>query len=528
MPKGQNAPFVNFGKFNHSNAAPDATHDAFVWDLKRKFLHALWRLTKFLIRKWYWTFPASILWNLLRAPGDIGVLFMFLLVTTGCMYYRFKLRKPKVVVVLTEDEQAIKDYTEKWSYVARKAGLAQAPTAEGMGAYKAYVQLATTNNAAKQFKDAAYGAEDDSIVPELLSVETAPLGYTHTVRLLPGTTVETFSRQAEVLAALWMVATVRIAAGKPGFVQVTPIVKDPMAGIGPFTLENYKDFDATVHSVQIGLLEDGTPWNFPLGVHSIVAGNSGGGKSVCYRALITQMATVPEAALVLVDLKRGIEAKPFRPRLSATAKDMDTALEVLRDVWAIAEYRLDFLEERGFTDMKDYGFSKEMPRLVVLIDECSELFAVGEPDRELAKQGKEAIALVSKMLRLVRAAGITIIMATQRPSTEVVPSGIRELTQNRAAFRMMNSSGAIMALGELPDNSISPVDITENQKGRAVVTDDQGHFSFGQCRFIDPETAKAIAEETSHLTIPLSALLPKPEVQEEDDNYVYEGTIDEY
>lgn len=250
---------------------------------------------------------------------------------------------------------------------------------------------------------------------------------------------------------------------------------------------------------------------------------SGGGKSVAYRAILSQLALVPEVQVVGIDLKRGIELKSWRPRLSVTAKDMETALDALHSVWAIAEQRLDFLEDRGLTDMKDYGFSPEMPRMIVLIDECSELFAAGEPDKELARQGKEAIALVSKMLRLVRAAGITIIMATQRPSVDVIPGGIRELTQNRVAFRMMNSAGAVMALGELPDNSISPVDIAQANKGRKVVADDQGNYSFAQCRFMEPDTAKFVAEETSLLTKPLSALALNPEVIDDGEIYEHEG-----
>lgn len=524
---GNTPKYVNFGWFNHGPSKPtDPLLDAYVSQKLWEQVQRLWRWTKAYFRNWFWTFPASYFLMALLNPSSFGQWVVFVIVTAACIYLRTKVFKKKVVVPPTEEEREIQRYTLDWPRVAKNAGLTQSGGAEGLGYYKAYRHLATQNNVVQKLDELATGDDGQTVVPELLKVEPVPLGYMHTVSLLPGQTVETYSRSADVMAALWLVAEVRVVPGVPGQVEITPVVKDPMAGIEPITSETNGSYSASVHEVQIGLLEDGTEWSFPLGVHSIVAGNSGGGKSVCYRALLSQMAKVPEVQIVGIDLKRGIELKSWRPRLATTATNMTDALDALETVWEIAEQRLDFLEERGLTDMKDYGFSESMPRIVVLIDEASELFAVGEPDRELAKQGKEAIALVSKMLRLVRAAGITIIMATQRPSTEVIPSGIRELTQNRVAFRMMNSSGAVMALGELPDNSISPVDIPEAKKGRAVVTDDQGRYSFAQCRFISPDDAKTIAQTNAVHATDLSNLAIAGQMPDTDERML-EGEVNE-
>lgn len=455
---------------------------------------------------WWWTGPAAYLFlALILNQFLVGLVWSFIGFLVCLAIHRRALKRQQVPS-LSPDEEVICYYKSNWKNVAKNAGLAQKAPVRAKTWWEAYDQVVGQPSDGKRINQLMKDPDADLVFPEVVRIVPAPLGYTHTVQLLDGQTVDTFARRADVLAELWKVKQVRVSRGVPGQVLLTPVIYDPLTDIDAITADNFRHFEASVKSVQIGLLEEGTPWNFPLDVHSIVAGNSGGGKSVAYRAVLSQMALIPDLQIIGIDLKRGIELKSWRPRLSATAKDMETALDALHEVWKIAEQRLDFLEERGFTDMKDYGFSPKMPRIVVLIDECSELFAVGEPDKELAQQGKKAIALVSKMLRLVRAAGVTIIMATQRPSTEVVPSGIRELTQNRVAFRMMNSAGAVMALGELPDNSISPVDIAQANKGRAVVADDQGNYSFAQCRFIEPETAKFIAEETSLLTRPLAAL----------------------
>lgn len=476
---------------------------------------------------WFFSLPVTlyVIFSWLEFYPGLLINYLVVAPVCGCIYFlKYRKKKNAPGGNVSEDDQAFIFYSGAWRDVAKNAGLAKKAPARKRTLFEAVAEVTSQPSAGKQVQALMSGPVDDMEVPKLLSIESAPLGYMHTVQLLDGQTPDTFAKQADVLAELWRVRQVRVTRGVPGQVLLTPVIHDPLTEVDSITPENYSHFDASVKSVQIGVLEDGTPWNFPLDVHSIVAGNSGGGKSVAYRAILSQMSLVPELQVIGIDLKRGIELKSWRPRLAVTAKDMDTAIDALHEVWKIAEQRLDFLEDLGLTDMKDYGFSQEMPRIIVLIDECSELFGVGEPDRELAKQGKEAIALVSKMLRLVRAAGITIIMATQRPSTEVVPSGIRELTQNRVAFRMMNSSGAVMALGELPDNSISPVDIAQANKGRAVVADDQGNYSFAQCRFIEPETAKFIAEEHALLTTPLAGLLLKPEVTDEGET-IYEGEI---
>lgn len=512
---GSGIPGVNFGSFNHGPSKNDPVYDAWVKENWRRIfkwcIKAIWWYLRIVARFWYYSLPLLLLGLLLDAPGDPISWLVFLPVTAACVWYRLKVYKPKVIPVLSEEEQQIQQYAAIYETVMRNSGLHQKRSgAEGVGVYRAYLLLASTTSADQKLREAAYGTEADTLIPELLNIRSAPLGFEHVVKMLPGMTVDDFSKRADILANEWGVTSVRVTQAVPGQVLLTPVIHDPLSDVEPITADNVRHFNSSLKSVQIGLLEDGTAWNFPLDVHSIVAGNSGGGKSVAYRAILSQMALLPDLQIIGIDLKRGIELKSWRPRLSVTAKDMDTALDALHEVWEIAEQRLDFLEERGFTDMKDYGFSPEMPRIIVLIDECSELFAVGESDKELARQGKEAIALVSKMLRLVRAAGITILMATQRPSVDVVPSSIRELTQNRVAFRMMNSAGTIMALGELPENSISPVDIAQANKGRAVVADDQGNYSFAQCRFIEPETAKFIAEETSLLTKPLAALALTP------------------
>lgn len=528
MPKGQNAPFVNFGKFNHSNAAPDATHDAFVGDLKRKFWRAVWRLTKFLVRKWYWTFPASILWNLLRTPGDFGVWFMFFLVTTGCMYYRFKVKKPKVVVVPTEDEQAIQRYSKEWAYVARKAGLAQAPTAEGMGAYKAYVQLATTNNAAKQFKEAAYGAEDNSVVPELLGIETAPLGYTHRLALLPGTTVETLASAAGKLAVLWKVESVRVAPGVPGQVLVTPIEKDPLADVEPVTIENYKSFGASVKGVNAGLTEDNQPWIFPLDQFSgVIAGTPGSGKSVGLNVLLSQMAYCPDIQICGIDAAGGVELGDWSPRFSALAIDQDEAIEMLESLWEIHQSRIKFLKENHKKSISNYGYSEDLPLIVVAIDEAAQLFLLESTDREQKAKGQKLVNLVQNIVTVSRKTGICVLLATQKPGSTTIPTGIRDNMGVKVSYRVTTGATAAMVLGDVDMSAIAPTNIKLHDKGRAVVADQDSVLQYVHSRLITEETGMAIVEENKHLRKSLSALLLTPQVPEED-NYVYEGTIDEY
>jgi hypothetical protein len=525
---GNTPKYIDFGWFNHGPAAPkDPVWEEFKWELKKKSIKVLWQFLKFCVRKWYWSLPISYFINFLLSRGDLGVFSVFVLVTGLCMVYRFKVYKPKVPPVLTEDEVEIARLSSKWSYVAFHTDLTQKSSPEGVGLVEALRSIYSQTSGAKKFRDAGYNkvAEDEVLVPPLLGIEPGPLGYTHTVALLPGQTVETFAKQAARLAPLWDVTRVTVKPGVPGQVLITPVSRNPFGTLEPVTIENYKSFGASVQGVDIGLTESGLPWILPMNQFSgVIAGTPGSGKSVGLNVILSQLAYLPEAVLLGVDAAGGVELADWAPRFSALAIDQDEAIEMLEKLWEIHLYRINLLKKAHKKSVSNLGYSEDLPLIVLVIDEAAQLFRLGSTDKEQKAKGNKLVDLIQNLVTVSRKTGICVFLATQKPGAETIPTGIRDNMGVKVSYRVTTSATAFMVLGDVDMSDISPTDIKLEDKGRAVVADQDSVLQFVHGRNISEETGMAIVEETKHLRKPLSALLPQPDVDDEG-MYIHEGEI---
>ena len=157
--------------------------------------------------------------------------------------------------------------------------------------------------------------------------------------------------------------------------------------------------------------------------HLLIAGATGSGKSVCIAAITTCLAmnnSPEDLRLVMVDPKM-VELVRFNglPHLYGKVEtDMDRMLAVLR--WTVAEMdrRYKLLEEGRSRDLDTYNKKmrrrkegETLPRLVVLIDELADLMMTA------ADQTEHNLVRLAQM---ARATGIHLVLATQRPSTDVV------------------------------------------------------------------------------------------------------------
>lgn len=179
--------------------------------------------------------------------------------------------------------------------------------------------------------------------------------------------------------------------------------------------------------------------------HLLIAGATGTGKSVCINAMLMSLlmrATPAEVRLILIDPKR-IELNLYNgvPHLYVPvvteAKEAASAL-----AWAVTEMelRLKRLQKAGARNIAQFNTlvqdgkapedAVEMPYLVIVIDELADLMMVA------AKEVEDSICRLSA---LARAAGIHLIVATQRPSTDIITGLIKTNVTNRIAFAV--SSG---------------------------------------------------------------------------------------
>ncbi len=183
--------------------------------------------------------------------------------------------------------------------------------------------------------------------------------------------------------------------------------------------------------------------------HLLVAGSTGSGKSVCINSILASilMRSKPdEVKLVLVDPKK-VELSIYNgiPHLLApVVTDPKRANIALKRIVSEMERRYDVFEEsrtkniesyNAYIDKKNEGLpdnekEKRMPFIVVIIDELADLMLVA------AKEVEDSIMRITQM---ARAAGIHLIVATQRPSTDVITGVVKSNIPSRISFAV--SSG---------------------------------------------------------------------------------------
>ena len=177
--------------------------------------------------------------------------------------------------------------------------------------------------------------------------------------------------------------------------------------------------------------------------HLLVAGSTGSGKSVCLNVLLISLLyrLGPEdLKLILVDPKR-VEFSMYNgiphlltPTAINEPKQANNALS-----WAIREMdrRYTLLQKFGVQKLEDYnnldvvykGKEPKLPRIVIVIDELADLMMLAKKDIE---------DKIKRLTQLARAAGIHLIVATQRPSVDVITGTIKSNIPSRIAFAVTN------------------------------------------------------------------------------------------
>ena len=183
--------------------------------------------------------------------------------------------------------------------------------------------------------------------------------------------------------------------------------------------------------------------------HLLVAGSTGSGKSVCINSMIVSllMRSKPdEVKLVLVDPKK-VELSMYNgiPHLlTPVVTDPKKANIVLKKIVQIMEDRYDLFENsktknitgyNAYVEKKNEKLSegekiKKLPYIVVIIDELADLMLVA------AKEVEDSIMRITQM---ARAAGIHLIVATQRPSTDVITGVVKANIPSRISFAVSSS-----------------------------------------------------------------------------------------
>ena len=180
--------------------------------------------------------------------------------------------------------------------------------------------------------------------------------------------------------------------------------------------------------------------------HLLIAGTTGSGKSVCINTIILSLLyrhTPDKCKFILIDPKM-LELSTYEgiPHLLCPViTEAKKAASVLGWVVKEMESRYRLMTKEGVRNIDGYNSKHKlpMPYIVVMVDEMSDLMLVA---------GKEIENYIQKLSQMARAAGIHIIMATQRPSVDVITGTIKANFPTRISFQVTSKIDSRTILGE--------------------------------------------------------------------------------
>lgn len=299
-----------------------------------------------------------------------------------------------------------------------------------------------------------------SISVEMGDVEVGPTVTQYTFRPAEGVKLSRIIGLGNDLALALAAHPIRIEAPIPGKSLVGVEVPNKKNAIVPLrhVLET-KEFKERKTNLDVILGQDvaGKPWIVDLGKlpHLLVAGQTGSGKTVCLNSLIVSLLyqnQPDELKLILVDPKR-VEMPVFNgiPYLmTPVITDVKKTINALKWTTSEMERRFHVLSNAGKRNIQSYNAthpSNKLPYLIFIIDELADLMSVA---------GAEVEAAVIRLAQMSRAVGIHLVLATQRPSVDIITGLIKANIPGRIAFAVasltdsrtiLDMSGAEKLLG---------------------------------------------------------------------------------
>lgn len=277
-----------------------------------------------------------------------------------------------------------------------------------------------------------------SIEVEMGEIRVGPTVTQYSLKPSKGVKLSRITSLSNDLSLALAAHPIRIEAPIPGKSLVGIEVPNQKTAMVTFKeLVESKDFQSRAHNMQIALGKDvaGKVWfaDLPRMPHLLIAGATGSGKTVCVNTIIMSLLyqnTAETLRMIMVDPKR-VELTLYNgiPHL-LTPVITNTAKTVNALKWAISEMerRFEVLAGAGCRDIASYNQKHpddKLPFVVFIIDELADLMATAAGDVE---------AGIIRIAQMARAVGMHLIVATQRPSVDVITGLMKANIPARIAF----------------------------------------------------------------------------------------------
>ncbi|MDP3731422.1 MAG: DNA translocase FtsK, partial [Candidatus Omnitrophota bacterium] len=280
--------------------------------------------------------------------------------------------------------------------------------------------------------------DDFGISVKVTDIERGPVITRYELEPAPGVKLNRIVALSDDIALAMKAQSVRIVAPIPGKARVgveVPNTQSSFVYLKEVLVSS--EFQKSESKLTLALGKDisGQPVMADLGEmpHLLIAGTTGSGKTVCMNGLILSMlfkATPNELKFLMVDPKM-VELAPFNGLahlLCPVVTDAKKASVALNWVVNEMEERYQLLAKIGVRNIEAYNQKQEkLPYIVVIIDELADLMNVARDQIENA---------ITRIAQLSRAVGIHLILATQRPSVDVITGVIKANFPARISFKV--------------------------------------------------------------------------------------------
>ena len=292
---------------------------------------------------------------------------------------------------------------------------------------------------------------DFNIQISVVNVKLGPVVTLYEILPAAGIKINTIINLADDISRSMGVGAVRIAQIFGTQYLGVEVPNDQRESVTIKELLSDQNFKSATHKIPICIGKDisGNIEVIDLSKtpHLLVAGTTGSGKSVFINTLLTSLLykfSPSELRLILIDPKM-LELSVYNDiahLLTPVVTEPKKAIIALKWVCKEMERRYSMMNEEGTRNLEGYNqkASERLPFIVVFIDEMADLMMTA---------GKEVEHYVQRLAQMARACGIHLVMATQRPSVDIITGSIKANFPSRVSFQVASKYDSRTVLGEI-------------------------------------------------------------------------------
>ncbi len=293
--------------------------------------------------------------------------------------------------------------------------------------------------------------EDFNIQIKVVNVKLGPVVTLYEILPAAGIKINTIINLADDISRSMGVGAVRIAQIFGTQYLGVEVPNDHRESVTIKELLSNENFRSTTHKIPICIGKDisGNIEVIDLSKtpHLLVAGTTGSGKSVFINTLLASLLykfSPSELRLILIDPKM-LELSVYNDiahLLTPVVTEPKKAIIALKWVCKEMERRYSMMNEESTRNLEGYNqkASEKLPYIVVFIDEMADLMMTA---------GKEVEHYVQRLAQMARACGIHLVMATQRPSVDIITGSIKANFPSRVSFQVASKYDSRTVLGEI-------------------------------------------------------------------------------